>query len=124
MRLSRGRIPGAAQRSLCDRDSSAINGKIKQLSAVREFDSSRLVRLQRSEELGVSQPVNVETFTQPGLRGADDLIQDHDARHDRIAREMAFERRVVCRDAERRRVPGLCVCSHDGQSAVSRIQRA
>ena len=89
-----------------------MDDEIEQWPAEHEVDSSGLVRLQRREELRVRKPLDMEAGAQPGFRGGDDRIQDHDARDDGIAREVACQRRVLCGDAERRGMPGLCVCSH------------
>ena len=55
---------------------------------------------------------DVESGAQPGFRGGDDPIQQHDARDNWIAWEVACQRGVLRRDAERRRMPGLSVCRH------------
>ena len=115
-RPSRAPYPrDAAQRSLCDRGLAAIDGEFKQTTPW----SASSIRAASSGSSGARNfACEIESTTKlaPSQLSAAEMtcIQNHNARDDRIAREMACQRRVLCRDAECRGMPGRCVCSHGG----------
>ena len=89
-----------------------VDCEIQSWPAEHEIDSSGLVRLQRSEEFRVRKARDMESRAQPGFRRGDDPIEQHDTRDNRIAWKVACQRGVLCRDSERRQMPGLGDCSH------------